>query len=163
MVSEKDYAKVAEEIVYEILKKKYKTKVQDNRKNPKKFGDFQVGKKIIEVKGEGEDYPGFKNDKFDFVASSITISETEWKFLKKYPDRFDVYIVYRLNEKYYPLHPDWNYPKIAIIRGTEIVDCKPERPIVKLKTLKPFWTRKSKDQQAVPKSIWKKYSKKQVM
>ena len=163
MVSQKDYAIIAEEIVYEILKKKYKTKIHDNRNNPKKIGDFQVGKKIIEVKGEGEDYHGFKNNKSDFVARYITVSKTEWKFLNKFPDRFEIYIVYRLNEKYYPLHPEWNYPKIVMIRGRELVKCKTEKPIVNIKTPKPFWKTKSKVQHPVPKSIWKKYSKKQVI
>jgi len=158
MVKEKLYGIVAEEIVYEILKKKYGNKVKDIRKNPRKIGDFQVGNKIIEVKGQSEDNPGKKFDKFDYVARYISLSKTAVKFLKKHPNRYQAYIVYRLNEKYYP-NPEFNFPKIAILRGTELKDCKIEAPIVRLKTLKPFWENKRKDQKPVPELIWKKKSK----
>ena len=159
MVKEKLYGIIAEEIVYEILKKKYGNKVKDISKNPRKFGDFQVGNKIIEVKGQNEDYTGREADKFDYVTRYITLSNTELKFLKKYPDRFEVYIVYRLNEEYYPDHPEWNFPKVVIVKGTELQNCKIERPTIRMKTLKPFWKNKRITQKPVPNSIWRKIKK----
>jgi len=159
LVAEKISGQIAEEIILEILKKSRK-KVIDNRKNPKKFGDFQVGKKIIEVKGHNEDHTGGKLDNFDFVANYITLSVREWEFLNDHPDRFEVYIVYRLNEKFHPNHHDWNFPKIVRIKGTELKGRRTEQPSLRIKTLKPFWSDKGKRQIPVPKTIWNKVKKK---
>jgi len=159
LVDEKIFGQIAEEIVLEILKKEGK-RVIDNRKDPKKFGDFQVGNKIIEVKGQNEDYTGGKLDNFDFVRSSITISVREWKFLNDHPKRFEVYVVYRLNEEFYPNHPEWNFPKIVRIKGTELKGKKTEQPSIQVKTPKPFWSDKGKRQIPVPKTIWNKTKKK---
>jgi len=104
MVDSKHFGEIAEEIVLQILKNKG-NKVIDNRKKPRKIGDFQVGKKIIEVKGHSEDHTGDESDDFDFVSRYISLSAQEWKFLKKSPKLFEVYIVYRLNEKQYPKNP----------------------------------------------------------
>ena len=159
MVDEKLFGQIAEEIVLEILKKEGK-RVIDNRKNPKKFGDFQVGNKIIEVKGQSEDHIGGKLDNFDYVARYITLSVREWKFLNAHPNKFEVYIVYRLNEEFYPNHPEWNFPKIVSIKGTELKGRTTEQPTILVKTLKPFWSDKGKRQIPVPKTIWNKVKKK---
>lgn len=159
MVDDKITGKVAEEIVLQMLKKEGK-KVIDNRKKPKTFGDFQVGNKIIEVKGHNEDHTGKKLDKFDFVARYITLSIREWEFLNEHPTQFDVYIVYRLNEKHYPDHPKWNYPKIIRIKGTELKGRDTNQPMIRVKTLKPFWRDKGKKQHRVSTSVFEKAKKK---
>ena len=159
MVDSKLNGKIAEEIVLQMLKKEGK-KVIDNRKKPREIGDFQVGNKIIEVKGHIEDHTGDESDNFDFVARYISLSAQEWKFLRKSPKLFEVYIVYRLNEKKYPKHPKWNFPKVICIKGTEIVDAEKDRPIVRVKTLKPFWSDKGKRQHRVSTSIFNKAKKK---
>jgi len=159
MVDHKLNGIIAEEIVLQILKKQGK-KVIDHRKNPKEFADFQVGKTRIEVKGHNEDYPGKKFDKFDFVASSITLSVREWDFLNQNPNQFEIYIVYRLNETQYKDHPDWNYPKFVRIKGSELIGRKTNQPTIQVKTLKPFWEDKGKRQTKVPKTIFKKVKKK---
>ncbi len=159
MVDDKITGKVAEEIVLQILKKEGK-KVIDNRKNPKKFGDFQVGNTIIEVKGQNVDHTGGKFDNFDFVTRYITLSDIEWDFLNKSPNQFKVYIVYRLNEKQYSKHPEWNFPKIICITGTELIGMDIKRPIIQVKTLKSFWSDKGKKQHRVSKSIFEKAKKK---
>ncbi|PIY88433.1 MAG: hypothetical protein COY74_08395 [Nitrosopumilales archaeon CG_4_10_14_0_8_um_filter_34_8] len=159
MVDEKLFGQIAEEIVLQILKKEGK-KVIDNRKNPRKFGDFQIGNKIIEVKGHNEDHTGEKYDKFDYVARYITLSVKEWKFLNEFPNQFDVYIVYRLNEEFYPNHSEWNFPKIIRIKGTELIGRDTRQPTIQVKTLKSFWSDKGKRQIPVPKTIWDKVKKK---
>ena len=159
MVDEKLFGQIAEEIVLEILKKEGK-RVIDNRKNPKKFGDFQVGNKIIEVKGQSEDHIGGKLDNFDYVARYITLSVREWEFLNDHPNRFEVYVVYRLKEEFYPNHPEWNFPKIVHIKGTELKGKKTEQPSLHVKTLKPFWSDKGKRQKPIPTTIWNKVKKK---
>ncbi|MDF2425086.1 MAG: hypothetical protein OPY08_01450 [Nitrosopumilus sp.] len=132
----------------------------DNRKKYRVIGDFQVGKKIIEVKGHNEDYPGEKTDPFDFIARSITLSAQEWKFLKKTPNLFEIYVVYRLNEIQYKDNPEWNFPKFICIKGSEIVDKKIDRPIVRVKIPKSFWSDKGERQVPVPKTIFNKVKKK---
>jgi len=159
MVDQKYFGEIAEEIVLQMLKKEGK-KVIDNRKKPREIGDFQVGNKIIEVKGHTEDHTGDESNNFDFVARYISLSAQEWKFLRKSPKLFEVYIVYRLNEKKYRDHPEWNYPKIVHIQGTELFDAEIDRPIVRVKTLKPFWSDKGKRQHRVSKSIFEKAKKK---
>ena len=158
MVDDKITGKVAEEIVLQMLKKEGK-KVIDNRKNPKKFGDFQVGNTIIEVKGQNEDHTGGKFDNFDFVTRYITLSDIEWNFLKKNPNQFEVYIVYRLNEVHYPDHPEWNYPKIIRIKGTELKGRDTNQPMIRVKTLKPFWSDKGKNNTVYLKPFLRKQRK----
>jgi len=159
LVDEKLNGPVAEEIVLQMLKKQGK-KVIDNRKNPKKFGDFQVGNKIIEVKGHNEDHPGWKSDNFDFVANYITLSVREWEFLNDHPNQFEIYIVYRLNETQYKDHPDWNYPKYVKIKGSELIGKPTNQPTIRVKTLKPFWSDKGKRQHRISISIFNKAKKK---
>lgn len=159
MVEQKHFGEIAEEIVLQILKKKGK-KVIDHRKNPKEFADFQVGKTRIEVKGQNEDYTGGKFDKFDYVSRYITLSITEWDFLNKHPNQFEIYVVYRLNETQYKDHPDWNYPKYIKIKGSELIGKKTNQPTIQVKTLKQFWEDKEKRQTKVPTTIFNKIKKK---
>jgi len=159
LVDDKITGKVAEEIVLQMLKKEGK-KVIDNRKKSKAIGDFQVGNKIIEVKGHNEDHTGEKLDKFDFVARYITLSVREWEFLNKHPNQFEIYIVYRLNEIHYPDQPEWNYPKVVRIKGIELKGRDTNQPMIRIKTLKPFWSDKGSRQHRVSKPIFEKAKKK---
>lgn len=159
MVDEKFNGVIAEEIVLQILKKDGK-KVIDHRKNPKEFADFQVGKTRIEVKGHKDPHQGMKNDDFDYVARYITLSVVEWNFLNENPERFEVYIVYGLDEKQYPEYPDWNPPYVVRIKGTELKGNDTNQPTIRVKTLKPFWSDKGKRQVPVPKTIFNKVKKK---
>jgi hypothetical protein len=158
LVKQKYFGVIAEEIVLQILKNKGH-KVIDNRKDPKKFGDFQVGDKIMEVKGQSEDHTGGKSDDFDFVARYITLSVKEWKFVKKSPNLFEVYVVYRLNEKQYKDHPDWNKVKYVCIKGSELKNQVAKPSSYQVKTLKPFWKNMGERQKTVSKTIWTKVKK----
>jgi len=140
MVREKDYGKTAEKMVFDYLKRKNKNVfLHGTRGYHFRFGDIQIGKnkdvcKIIEVKGQSEDYNS--DTKWDVPRRYIQISKTEYNFLKEYPDRFDVYVVYRL--KYNP-NPKWNKPKFAICKGRDLLDCKKEVRQYHIKTPNEFW------------------------
>lgn len=140
MVRQEDYGSVAEEIVFRYWKKKRKHVYLHGTKGYHfRFGDIQVGKdegscKIIEVKGEGEDYDS--NTNWDIPRRYIQISKTEYNFLKKHPDRFEVYVVYRLK---YNKNPKWNKPKIAICKGKDLLQCDKEVRQYFLKTPNNFW------------------------
>lgn len=140
MVRQKDYGSKAEKIVFNYLKKKRKVIFLHGTKGYQfKFGDIQIGKdketcKIIEVKGQSEDYNS--RTEWDVPRRSITISKKEYEFLKNNPKRFDVYVVYRL--KYNP-NPKWNKPKIAICKGEDLLNCKTEIRQIFLKTPNDFW------------------------
>lgn len=110
MTQNSDYGEIAENIVKELLYKEYgKNNVKYIGKNPKISGDFlvKIGKKekIIEVKGQGSDEYGHKNDSFDTVTDYLNLSQKEWNKLtdkktgKEFQKKFEVWIVYRLNRK----------------------------------------------------------------
>jgi len=140
MVKQSDYGLTGEKIVFDYLKKTKKYVYLHHTKGyHKKFGDIQVGKnedtcKIIEVKGEGEDHN--TKTKWDIPRHHIQISKTEFGFLKKHPDRFAVYVVYRLK---YNKNPKLNKPKIAICEGKDLLKCESEVRQVFLKTPNKFW------------------------
>ena len=140
MVRQKDYGQTAEEIVFKYLKKKNKyVYIHGTKGYHEKFGDIQIGKnentcKIIEVKGQSEDYDS--STEWDVPRHRIVISKTEYNFLIKHPDRFEVYVVYRL--KYNP-NPKWKKPKIAICKGRDLLDCKTIVRQIHLNTPNSFW------------------------
>ena len=101
-----------------------------------------------------------KNDDFDYFARYITLSVVEWKFLNKHPERFEVYIVYGLNEKKDPNYPDWYPPYVVKIKGSELKGRDTNQPSIRVKTLKPFWSDKGKRQVPVPKTIFNNVKKK---
>ena len=143
-VKKKQYGTIAEELVFEYLVEKEKLKdVKYIKHKPGNFGDIQIGKnkktcKIIEVKGQKTD--NNSDSEYDWVTKYVTISKNEYKFLKKNPDRFDVYIVYRLQ---HDRNPKWNKAKIAIIKGRTLLNkCQPSMT-VRLGTPQWFW--KDKD------------------
>src|SRR3989344_2072040 len=125
--AETDYSTEAEKIAFNHLKKSQKKPVflHGTKGYCQKFGDIQLGKnkntcKIIEVKGQSEDYN----------------SKTEYDFLQNNPDRFEVWVVYRL--KYNP-NPKYNKPKIAICKGKDLLKCKNEVRNIFIKTPNDFW------------------------
>ena len=139
--AETDYSTEAEKIAFNHLKKSQKKPVflHGTKGYCQKFGDIQVGKnkntcKIIEVKGQGEDWDS--NTNWDVPRRDISISKTEYNFLKNNPDRFEVWIVYRL--KYNP-NPKWNKPKIAVCKGKDLLKCKKEVRNIFIKTPNDFW------------------------
>jgi len=140
MVRQSEYGAFAEKLVYSHLKKRNKNVFKKKSKGYHfRFGDVQVGKnketcKIIEVKGQGEDWGPDKG--WDFVRSNIRISTAEYKFLKKYPTRFFIYVVYRLK---YNKNPKWNVPKIAICEGNDLAKLEPKITQIGLTTPKEFW------------------------
>jgi len=143
-VKKNQYHNVSEELVFEYLVEKEKLKdVEYVKQQAGNFGDIQIGKnkktcKIIEVKGLKTD--NNSDTKYDWVTTYVTISKNEYKFLKKNPDRFEVYIVYRLRRD---RNPKWNKAKIAIIKGRTLLNkCNPSMTI-RLGT--PQWFRKDKD------------------
>ena len=129
-VKPNQYGKVAEEIVFEYLKRK--------GKNPqwikKGIGDIRIGQKIIEVKGQNEDWEGSENT--DRVQNSITISKSEYDFLRTNPNKFEVYVVYRLK---YNKDPKYNKPKIAICKGKDLIKQKSQPKTISIKTPFEFW------------------------
>ena len=139
-VKRKQSGRIAEELVFEYLVEKEKLKdVKYIKQQSGNFGDIQIGKnkktcKIIEVKGQKTDNDS--DTKYDWVTTYVTISENEYEFLKKNPDRFDVYIVYRLRRD---RNPKWNKAKIAKIDGRKLLKkCKPSTT-VRFATPQSFW------------------------
>lgn len=122
MVRKSEYGNEAERIVFEFLKlKKKKVYLHGTKGYHFRFGDIQIGDnkdtcKIIEVKGQGEDFDPITD--WDVPRHSISISKTEYGFLEKDPKRFEVWVVYRLK---YNKNPKWNKPKIAICKGSELI------------------------------------------
>jgi len=158
MVKQENYNIVSEAIVEDLLKKHYKkTPEKISGTGNKNFGDFKIGNKIIEVKGLWTDEQGYEDDKFDFVSSAFSLSIKEWNFIKKYPRNFEMWVVYRLDEKYngpeYPV-------KYAIIKGTVLKTCVPKYRSIKLAIHKQKW--KNTEQYKVPKHILQKHKNKKV-
>jgi len=139
-VKKHQYRKVSEELVFEYLVEKEKLKdVEYVKQQSGNFGDIQIGKnkktcKIIEVKGQKTD--NYSDTEYDWVSTYVTISENEYKFLKKNPDRFDVYIVYRLR---HDKNPKWNKAKIAKIDGRTLLDKCKRSMTVRLSTPQSLW------------------------
>jgi len=144
MVRQTEYGKYAEKKVFLYLKKRKKNVFLHGTKGyllP--FGDIQVGKnketcKIYEVKGQSVD--NNSKTEWDVPRRSIKISTTEYRFLKNFPNRFFICIVYRLK---YNKNPKWNIPKMAICKGIDLVKLKPKRRDVHLITPNEYW-KKSK-------------------
>ena len=141
MVRKTEYGTEAEKIVLKYLKSKKKKEVFLHGTNGYhfKFGDIQIGTnkntcKVIEVKGEGEDFNS--ETKWDVPRRSVVISKTEYKFLKKYPERFEIWVVYRLK---YNKNPKWDKPKIAICKGSDLLEQKYEIRNYYIKTPNAFW------------------------
>jgi len=154
MVKQENYNIVSEAIVEELLKKKHGNKVKKiSGTGAGKVGDFKVGQKIIEVKGLWSDESGKKDDEFDFVSSSFTISDKEWKIIKNDPENFELWVVYRLDRT----HKDvkgWPV-RYAILSGTILKKCKPTFHRVGLLIPKELW--KESDQDDVPKKFLTKH------
>jgi len=140
MVRQSEYGDHAEKLVLKKLKKKHKHVFAKGSKECHfRFGDIQIGKnkdtcKIIEVKGQNEDW-GAKTQ-WDVPRRQIQISTSEYKFLKEFPHRFFVYIVYRLK---YNKNPKWNKPKIAICNGKDLLKLKAQYKSIKLLTPNSYW------------------------
>ena len=140
MVRITEYGNLAEKKVFSYLKKTNKDVFLHGTKGYHfPFGDIQVGKnietcKIYEVKGQSED--NNSKTKWDVPRKSIKISTTEYKFLKNFPNRFFICIVYRLK---YNKNPKWNIPKMAICKGIDLVKLKPKRRAVHLITPNDYW------------------------
>lgn len=71
-----------------------------------------------------------------------------------------MYIVYGLDEKKDPEYPDWNPPYVVKIKGIELKGRDTNQPMIRVKTLKPFWSDKGKRQISVPKTIFNNVKKK---
>jgi Holliday junction resolvase-like predicted endonuclease len=140
MVRKTEYGHKAEDIVLNYLKSKKKNVFLHGTKGYHfRFGDIQIGInkdtcKIIEVKGEGEDFNSQTD--WDVPRHNISISKTEYEFLEKYPKRFEVWIVYRLK---YNKNPKWNKPKIAICKGNSLLEQKYMIRNYHIKTPNMFW------------------------
>lgn len=140
MVRKSEYGTKAEEIVFDNLKSKKKhVYLHGTQGYHFKFGDIQVGRnkdtcKIIEVKGQGEDFDPLT--KWDVPRRSIKISVTEFDFMKENPDRFEVWVVYRLK---YNKNPKWDKPKIAICKGNDLLKTKKQIRNFYIKTPNSFW------------------------
>jgi len=140
MVRKSEYGNVAELVVFDYLRSKKKKVILHGTKGYHfRFGDIQIGTnkdtcKIIEVKGQGEDFNS--KTEWDVPRHGIVISKTEYGFLKKYPKRFEVWVVYRLK---YNKNPKWNKPKIAICKGNDLLDCKTIVRQIRLNTPNSFW------------------------
>ena len=140
MVRKSEYGNTAEHIVFEYLKTKKKQVFLHGTKGYHfRFGDIQIGAnkntcKIIEVKGQGEDFD--PSTDWDVPRHSISISKTEYEFVEKYPNRFEVWIVYRLK---YNKNPKWGKPKIAICKGDDLLKQKFVIRNYHIKTPNAFW------------------------
>jgi len=155
MITQKDYNVISEAIVFDLLEKKYgKGKVKKVPRGPGNIGDFKVGKKTIEVKGLYVDEQGSDDDEFDFVSRSYNFSDKEWKIIRKDPDNFELWVVYRLDRKNYK---DWDV-KYAVMDGHTLRKCKPSWYKVTLAMPKKMW--EDTTQKKVPLSIWEKHKNK---
>ena len=155
MITDKDYNIISEAIVFDLLEKKYgKGKVKRIPVGPGNIGDYKVGKKKIEVKGLSVDESGSDGDNFDFVSRSFGFSDKEWKIIRKDPDNFELWVVYRLDRKTYK---DWDV-KYAVMDGYTLLKCKPSWRKVTLAMPKKMW--KDTIQEKVPSSIWEKHKNK---
>lgn len=157
MVKQENYSIVSEAIVEDLLKQEYGDRVKKiSGTGAGKVGDFRIGKKIIEVKGLWSDESGQKDDKFDFVSSSFTISDKEWEIIENDSKNFELWVVYRLDRTHKDVK-DWPV-KYAILSGTVLKKCKPTFRRVGLPIPKEFW--KKSDQDYVPKKLWTKHQNK---
>ena len=144
MVRTTEYGTLAEKKVFSYLKKTNKDVFLHGTKEYHfRFGDIQVGKnkktcKIYEVKGQKEDWD--PKTKWDVPRRRINISITEYNFLKKYPTRFFICVVYRLK---YNKNPKWNIPKMAICKGIDLVKLKTKIRKIDLISPNDYW-KKSK-------------------
>jgi len=164
MTQNNDYGEIAEDIVKELLYKEYgKNNVEYIGNKHKISGDFliKIGKKekIIEVKGQGSDNWGQKNDSFDSITSYINLSQAEWKKLidkktgKEFQKKFEVWIVYRLDRK---LSEEWEV-SITKISGRELAKCKiTPQPMIRVITPRIFWVKNQSSQKILkPKDFSK--------
>jgi len=127
------YETVAEELVFEYLQNQGEVP-KWVKPAPGNIGDIKVGDRIIEVKGQTEDWNATGEE--DRVRNSIKISKAEFDFMEKNPKLFDVYVVYRLKHNE---NPEYNKPKIAICKGVELVKIPPKIREVHISTSYEFW------------------------
>jgi len=155
MITDKDYNVISEAIVFDLLEKEYgKGKVKRVPRGPGNIGDFKVDKKTIEVKGVSVDESGSNDDEFDFVSRSFNFSDKEWEIIRKDPENFELWVIYRLDRKNYK---NWDV-KYAVMDGHTLLKCKPSWRKVTLAIPKKMW--QNATQEIVPISIWNKHKNK---
>jgi len=107
-----------------LLKKGLKVK----RIESKGHGDLMVGDKIIEVKGDSDDWNYKKGDQVRYYIE-LNSAELINKF-EKNPDKFEIYCVFGIK----------NNPKCVVVSGKELKE-KANRVLksIKYNTPKEFW------------------------
>jgi len=145
---------MAQEIVHDLLNNgKNKVKTLHN-KGPGVHGDYQIGKKIIEVKGYWTDEHS-DNDK-DYPTRSIQISSAEWEMVKKNPKNFVLWVVYRLDRNH---KENKGYPaRYAVMPGEVLKKCKSRKvQEVNVRIPEEKWHDSRVTQMDIPKHLKKKY------
>jgi len=146
------FGNLAEKIVFDLLNNgKNKVRTLHN-KGVGFHGDYQIRKKVIEVKGYWTD-ENSDSDK-DYPTSEIKISGKEWEMVKKDPKNFELWTVYRLDRN----HKDnKGYPaRYSVMPGEVLKKCKPKEVIVRI--TEENWHDPRVLQTDIPNHLKKKYN-----